>query len=97
MISSCAGGREFVNPKDRPNLTQRCKRFATASTFTQVVFCLGATSRRWASIIKGLVLEYLTSNNQGRRQKNFQERAIETKKKRAIAHQENLPLLAVAD
>jgi len=25
-----------LNPKDRPNLTQRCKRFATASTSTQV-------------------------------------------------------------
>jgi len=48
-----------------------------------------------ASIIKGLVLEYLTHNNQGRRQKNFQEGAIG--KKRAIAHQESPPLLAVAD
>jgi len=33
------------------------------------------------SIIKGLVLEYLTRNNQGRRQKNFQKRAIEKKKR----------------
>jgi len=51
--------------------------------------------RNMASIMKGLVLEYLTRNNQGRRQKIFQEGAIE--KKRAIAHQEILPLLAVAD
>jgi len=42
--------------------------------------------------MKGLVLEYLTRNNQGRRQKNFQEEAI-----RAIAQQESFPLLAVAD
>jgi len=27
---------ESSNPKGRPNLTQRCKRFATASTSTQV-------------------------------------------------------------
>jgi len=27
---------ESSNPKDRPNLTQRCKRFATALTSTQV-------------------------------------------------------------
>jgi len=27
---------ESSNPKGRPNLTQRSKRFATASTFTQV-------------------------------------------------------------
>jgi len=27
---------EISNPKNRPNLTQRCKRFATASTSTQV-------------------------------------------------------------
>jgi len=27
---------ESSNPKGRPNLTQHCKRFATASTFTQV-------------------------------------------------------------
>jgi len=48
--------------------------------------------------MKGLVLEYLTRNNQRRRQKHFQEGAIEkTKQKRAIAHQESLPLLAVAD
>jgi len=46
----------------------------------------------------GLVVEYLTRNNQGCRQKNFQERAIGKKtKKRAIAHQESLPLLAVAN
>jgi len=32
-----------------------------------------------ASIMKGLILEYLTRNNQGRRQKNFQEGAIEKK------------------
>jgi len=30
--------------------------------------------------MKGLVLEYLTRNNQGRPQKNFQEEAIEKKK-----------------
>jgi len=47
--------------------------------------------------MKGLILEYLTRNNQKRRQKNFQEEAIEKIKKRAIAHQESLPLLAVAD
>jgi len=48
--------------------------------------------------MKGLVLEYLTRNNQGREQKNFQEETIEKKeRKRAIAHQESLPLLAVAD
>jgi len=38
--------------------------------------------RAWhntASIIKGLVLEYLARNNQGRRQKNFQVEAIEKK------------------
>jgi len=45
--------------------------------------------------LKGLVWEYLTRNNQGRRQKNFQEG--QEKKKRAIAHQESFPLLAVAD
>jgi len=39
--------------------------------------------------MKGLILEYLTRNNQGRWQKNFQEGAIE-KKKRPIAHQERL-------
>jgi len=31
--------------------------------------------------MKGLVLEYLTRNNQGCRQKNFQEGAIENKNK----------------
>jgi len=31
----CAGGREFVS-QSRPNITQRCKRFSTASTSTQV-------------------------------------------------------------
>jgi len=31
--------------------------------------------------MKGLVLDYLTRNNQGRRQKNFQEGAIEKKTK----------------
>jgi len=29
-------GVESSNPKDRLNLTQRCKRFATASTSTQI-------------------------------------------------------------
>jgi len=46
--------------------------------------------------MKGLVLEYLTRNSQGRRQNNFQERAIENKNQ-AAEHQESLPLLAVAD
>jgi len=46
-------------------------------------------------ILKGLVMEYFARNNQGRGQKNFQEGARE--KKRAIVHQESLPLLAVAD
>jgi len=32
--------------------------------------------------MKGLVLEYLTRNNQGRRQKNFQEGAIKRKTKK---------------
>jgi len=32
-----------------------------------------------ASIMKGLVLEYLKRNNQGSRQKNFHEGAIEKK------------------
>jgi len=32
----CAGGRSGVQIPDRPNLTQSCKRFATASTSTQV-------------------------------------------------------------
>jgi len=36
--------------------------------------------RNTAFIIKGLVLEYLTRNNQGRRQKNFQEEAIDKKR-----------------
>jgi len=35
--------------------------------------------------MKGLVLKYLTRNNQGRQQKNFQEGAVG--KKRATAHQ----------
>jgi len=47
--------------------------------------------------MKVLVLEYLTSNNQGRWQKHFQRGSRKKNKKRAIAHQENLPLLAVAD
>jgi len=38
--------------------------------------------RNTANVIKGLVLEYLTCNNQGRRQKNFQEAAIEKKTKK---------------
>jgi len=33
---------------DRSNLTQRCKRFATASTYTQVGVLLGAMTRSWA-------------------------------------------------
>jgi len=37
---------ESSNPKGRSNLTQRCKRFATASTFTQVTVLLGAMTRR---------------------------------------------------
>jgi len=41
--------------------------------------------RNTASMMKGLFSEYLTRNNQGRRQKNFQEEAIG--KKRAIVHQ----------
>jgi len=48
--------------------------------------------------MKGLVLEYLTGKNQGRRQKNFQGGgAGAMEKKRTIAHQESLPVLAVAD
>jgi len=55
---------------------------------------IGAMTRRWAqqirhtlcrntaSIMKGLVLEYLTRNNQQRRQKNIQEGAIEKKRKK---------------
>jgi len=31
--------------------------------------------------LKGLALEYLTRNNQGHRQKNFQERAVKKKQK----------------
>jgi len=61
----------------------------TTSTSTQVVVLpwrydaeMGTANslrvwRNTASIIKGLVLEYLTRNNQGRRRKNFQEEAIE--------------------
>jgi len=48
--------------------------------------------------MKDLVLEYLTRNNQGSRQKNFQEGAIDKKQKNEqLAHQKSLPLLAVAD
>jgi len=38
---------ENSNLKGRPNLTQGCKRFATASTSTQVVMLPGAITRRW--------------------------------------------------
>jgi len=83
-----------MNPKYRPNLIQRCKRFTTVSASTQVLFCLGAMTRRWAqqirytlrrnlaSIIKGLNLEYLTRNNQVRWQKNFQEGEMEKQNKK---------------
>jgi len=47
--------------------------------------------------MKGFVLEYLTRNNQGHRQKYCQEGVIGKKQKRKIAHQESLHLLAVAD
>jgi len=55
------------------------------------LFFLGAITWRWvqqarytlrrntASTMKGLVLEYLTCNNQGRLQKIFQEGAVEKK------------------
>jgi len=39
---------ESSNPKGRRNLTQRCKRFATASTFTQVAVLPWRYDRRWA-------------------------------------------------
>jgi len=53
--------------------------------------------RNTASTMEGLVLEVLTRNNEGRGQKNFQERAIENKD-RTIAHQDtSLLLLAVED
>jgi len=42
-------GRSGDQIPDLPNLIQRCKRFATALTFTQVpelLCCLGATTRR---------------------------------------------------
>jgi len=41
-----ACGRSGVQIPGRPNLTQRCKRFANASTSTQVGCCV-ALSRRW--------------------------------------------------
>jgi len=45
---------ESSNPNGRPNLTQRCKRFATVSTFTQVAVVL-----LWNLIEKGLGSEVL--------------------------------------
>jgi len=58
-------------PKGRPNLAQRCKRFATASTSTQVaVLPFRYVTQRWAPptrytlrrnpaiIIKGLVFGF---------------------------------------
>jgi len=49
--------------------------------------------------MKGLVLEHLTRNNQRRIDRKISRRGQWKKKtkKRAIAHQESLPLLAVAD
>jgi len=59
-----------LNPSDRPNLTQRCKRFATAQHLRKQLCCLGAMTRRWApqthytlrrntaSIMKGLVFGF---------------------------------------
>jgi len=64
VIVSCYYG---VQIPDRPNLTQRCTRFATASTFTQVALLpwrhdakmgtatLCTLRRNTASITKGLV------------------------------------------
>jgi len=54
-------------------------------------------SANTASIMKGFVLEYLTRTRVSA--EKFPEGAIEkkNKKKRAIAHQERLPLLAVED
>jgi len=45
--------------------------------------------------MNGLVLKYLTRNNQGRRQKNFQEGAIEKKKSNSTPRKPSY--FAVAD
>jgi len=52
----CVREIESSNPKGRPNLTQRCKRFAIASTSTQVAMLpwrydaeLGTTNSLYAS------------------------------------------------
>jgi len=82
------GGRDFVNSKDRPSGSpplQHLRRY---------LFCLDAMTwrlaqqtrytlrRNTANMMKGLILVYLTRNNQGHRKKYFQERAKEKKQKK---------------
>jgi len=99
-------GRSSVRESQRPAKSYTALQ-AVLHCFNIYAGSCYALARRWAqqtrytlwrntaNIMKGLVLEYLTRNNQGHRQKNFQEEAI--RKKWAISHQESLPLLAVAN